>query len=294
MELPASLSDFAGIIQSKAIIIPISALIHVGLQVEGHILAVALHGFHVFGHLHGQAAGGLVIAEDNVQHRLAGDTELCHNGVRLGFKFPHHGWVAHRGADDHGLAAHAFSGFQNVVQILLVVGGVGLALIAAIGEILPEVASGDGDRAGVECGVGPVLQGNGQVPVAAGFQVLHAVAIAAGAFHKDDGGIRFLGGIHPGAELGNQGGIHGIDVPLRLLYPHEAHAFPDVPVGNIELQALFQGQAASPVLQQHHALVLGLQAMADEFRAADDPGVIRHGSPRNPGADGISEKRTSL
>ena len=83
--------------------------IHVHFKVKRNVFAMLFHGVHVLRHLHGQTAGGIVIAEDDVEHRGAGNTELDDDAVRFTLKLVHDHGVVDRCADNDGLVSHRFT-----------------------------------------------------------------------------------------------------------------------------------------------------------------------------------------
>ena len=232
---------------------------------------MGLHGLHVPGHLEGQAAPGRIAAKDHVQHGGTGDAVIHQQGVDLRLKLAHHHGVGQGFHHNDGFRSHGLAAAEDVVQVAFVVGGVGLAAIAAVGEALPEIAPCDAGSPGGFGGIGPILQGDGQVAVAAGLPVRLGIGVAGRAFGKHDGHVGLLGGIHPHAVAGDDLLRHGIDVPGGDVLAEKALGGPHVPHGHIDFKALFQGQHAL-VFKQCDAAALGFLAVAAEFLAAHHPG----------------------
>ena len=240
------------------------------LHVERAVLALRLDRLHVLRDLDRQAARRLVIAEHDVEHRRARNAEFDDDRVRLALKLVHDHRVVERRADDHGLIAHRPAAREDVVEVRLVVGGVRLAAVAAVREILAEVAARDADGARGIRRIRAVLQRDRQVAVAAAFGVRLRIRVAGRAFDEHDRDVRLLRRFDARAVRREEFRRDGVLGVRRDVVAHEALRSADLPHRRVDLQPLFQRQAALPVLQQHDGLVLRLEAVVAERFAADN------------------------
>ena len=104
------------------------------LHVPGDVLVLGLHGLHIGGHLEGQKAGGFGLAGHDIQHSLLGNAEVQQDGVHLVLKF--RGDKGVRGVHSHDHVLTVCGRILNNVQIALVFGGGGFAVV---GVVLPGV-----------------------------------------------------------------------------------------------------------------------------------------------------------
>ena len=158
-----------------------------------------------------------------------------------------HGVVDCR-TDDDGLFTHGFTAVQDIIEVALVVGNVRFAAVAAVCEILAEIAARNAHLARVHRRIGAVLKRDGQVAVAAVCDVFRRIRVACGAFHKDERYIRFLGRMDAHAVFRDYLVRHGVFRAGGDIVAHEALHGAELALRHVDFEALLERQAVVSVL----------------------------------------------
>ena len=187
-----------GPVQSIGKVPGIPVGVHEGTHVVRDVLLLLFHCAHVGRELHGQEAGGLGGAGHEVQHGLVLHAEGDEDGVGVRLELGKDHWTGGSHHDHDRLVAHLFLRQDHEVQVLLIESGDGLALVGTVREILLRIAAGNGLLPGVFRLVGPVLEADGHVTVAAFLAVVHVIAATRlGLLDDHEGEIGLFGLFSP-------------------------------------------------------------------------------------------------
>ena len=175
----------------------------------------------------------------------------------------------HPQTDNYRLVSHGGFGVQHQIQVGFVGSGTHFAPVAPIGEVLPEVPSGNAHFPGVVRHIGTVLQGYGHIAIAALVRVLLGVSIGQRAFDEHEGEIRFFRSVRPLVIFFHQAFVCWDNLPFGIHATEEVFPSFDFSLGDVHLFALRDGQNLL-IFHQHHGLKLSLVARLGQLLAAYD------------------------
>ncbi len=173
----------------------------------------------------------------------------------------------------HRLITHGLFCVQHQVQVALVGGIACLAPIAPVGKVLPGVATRDAVFPGSISLIGPVLQRDGHIAVAARVPVGLGVAIGKGALDEHQGKVGLIRAVHPVVILLNKLRPHRVHIPRGHIPPEEGLHGPDMPCRYIDLGPIPLGQRAG-IFHHDHGPKLSLVPRLAELLTAGGLGAL--------------------